>query len=100
MGRVTESEYPWTFKDDLVMVADKTKPSKNRWEPLTLGSFWMQLHNIPPLSMTGTVALAIGELVGMVLKVDRSVSKECIGRFLRVKVRFNVKEQLMRGTYV
>lgn len=82
------------------MVADRTKAGKNRWEPLSLGYFWMQLHNIPPLSMTGAVALAIGGLVGTVLKVDRNVNKECIGRFLRVKVRFNVKEQLMRETYV
>lgn len=50
--------------------------------------------------MTGAVAQAIAWLVGSVLKVDRSVSKECIGRFLRVKVCFNVNEQLMRGTHV
>lgn len=97
---VTKVDHPWMFKDDLIMVEDKTHASKNRWEPLTLGLFWMQLHNIPLLSMIGVVAQAIGGLVGTVLKVDRSVSKECIGRFLRVKVRFNVNELLMRGTHV
>ena len=50
--------------------------------------------------MTGAVAIAIGGLVGTILKVDKSKSKECIGRFFRVKVHFNVKEQLMRGMYV
>ena len=97
---VTDADQPWTFKDDLVMVADRTHAGKNRWAPPSHGVFWMQLHNIPPLSMTRAVALAIGGLVGTVLKVDKSVSKECIGRFLRVKVRLNVKEQLMQGTHV
>ena len=50
--------------------------------------------------MTGAVALSIGSLMGSVINVDRSVSKECIGRFLRVKVSLNVKEPLMRGTHV
>lgn len=45
--------------------------------------------------MTGVVAHAIDGLLGTVLTVDRSASKECIGRFLRTKVRFNVKELLM-----
>lgn len=97
---VTDADHPWTFKDDLIMVSDRTHACKNQWAPLTYRVFWLQLHNIPHLSMTGELALAIGGLMVIVLKVDMSVSKECIGRFLRVKVRFNVKEQLMRGTHV
>lgn len=33
-------------------------------------------------------------------KVDKSGSRDCIGRFLHVKIRFNVREPLMRGTFV
>ena len=98
--RVTNADQPWTYKDELVMVADRTHAGKDRWAPLTHRSFWVQLHNILPLNMTGAVALSIGGLVGSVITVDRSVSKECIRRFLRVKVSLNVKEPLMRGTHV
>lgn len=33
-------------------------------------------------------------------KVDTSVIRDCIGRFLRVQVSFNVCESLMHGTFV
>lgn len=43
---------------------------------------------------------SIGRLMGTVRKVDTSRSRDCIGKFLRVKIRFNVREPLMRGTFV
>lgn len=57
----------------------------------------MQLHNVPPLNMTKVVALAIGGLIGKVVKVDKDDGRDCIGRFLHVKVSFDVREPLMRG---
>ncbi|XP_068338984.1 uncharacterized protein At4g02000-like [Pyrus communis] len=72
----------------------------NRWAPLSPGIFWVQIYNVPPLSMTDAVAESIGGFMGNVRKVDTSVSQDCIGRFLRVKIRFNVREPLMRGTFV
>lgn len=83
-----------------MMVANSTENGHNRWSTLSLGVFWVQIHNVPPLSMTVAVAKAIGGLMGHVHKMDTMVSRDCIGRFLRVKIRFNVREPLMRGTYV
>ncbi|KAM1223595.1 hypothetical protein ACFX2G_043554 [Malus domestica] len=100
MQRVLDVEQPWVFKQDLVMVADRSEPRLNRWTPLNLGTFWTQIHNVPVLSMTKAVAETIGGLIGTVRKVDKSGSRDCIGRFFRVKVRFNVREPLMRGTFV
>ncbi|KAM2543208.1 hypothetical protein TB2_022555 [Malus domestica] len=50
--------------------------------------------------MTQAVAESIGGLIGTVKSVDKSGSRDCIGRFLRVKIHFNVRESLMRGTFV
>ncbi|KAM0994072.1 hypothetical protein ACFX2G_009749 [Malus domestica] len=50
--------------------------------------------------MTQAVAESIGGLIGTVRMVDKTGRRDCIGRFLRVKVRFNVREPLMRGTFV
>ncbi|KAM2511008.1 hypothetical protein PS1_035441 [Malus domestica] len=49
--------------------------------------------------MTQAVAESIGGLLGTVKSVDKSGSRDCIGRFLRVKIKFNVREPLMRGTF-
>lgn len=38
--------------------------------------------------------------IGMVIKVDKFASWECIGRFLRVRIRLNLRESLMRGMMV
>ncbi|KAM1325327.1 hypothetical protein EV1_046001 [Malus domestica] len=97
---VVEADMPWMFKNDLVLVADRTEKGLNRWTPLFLGVLWVQLHNVPVLSMTQAVAETIGSLMGEVRLVDKTGSRDCIGRFLRVKIGFNVREPLMRGTFV
>ncbi|KAM1777717.1 hypothetical protein ACFX11_044340 [Malus domestica] len=100
LQRVLDADQPWSYKNDLVMVADRTEKGLNRWTLLTLGVFWVQMHNVPVLSMTQAVAESIGGLIGTVRMVDKTGRRDCIGRFLRVKVRFNVREPLMRGTFV
>ncbi|KAM2309478.1 hypothetical protein COP1_031455 [Malus domestica] len=100
LQRVADSDQPWHFKNDLVMVADRTDSGLNRWAPLSSGMCWVQIHNVPVLSMTQAVAESIGGLLGTVKSVDKSGSRDCIGRFLRVKINFNVREPLMRGTFV
>lgn len=100
LHRVMDTDDPWTFKSDLMLVVDRTRTGLNRWAPLSLGIFWVQIHNVPPLSMTVAVAESIGGRMGCVWKVDTSVIRDCIGRFLQVKVCFNVCEPLMHGTFV
>lgn len=46
--------------------------------------------------MTAAVAITIGGKIGMVITVDKSASRECIGRFLGVRIRLNVQEPLMQ----
>lgn len=96
MHRVLDADQPWFFKTDLVMVADRIEIGLNRWTLLSLGVFWVQFHNVSVLCMTHAVAESIGGLIGSVRKVDKSGSHDCIGRFLRVKIRFNVCEPLMK----
>ncbi|KAM1854342.1 hypothetical protein ACFX14_010195 [Malus domestica] len=82
LQRVLEADQPWTFKSNMVLVADRTGKGQNRWAPLSYGVLWVQIHNVPPLSMTAVVAETIGGLIGIVRKVDASGSRDCIGRFL------------------
>ncbi|KAM1114124.1 hypothetical protein TB1_046056 [Malus domestica] len=82
------------------MVADRTKKGLNRWTPLSLGAFWVQIHNVSVLNITQEVAEYIGGLLGTARKVDKSRSRDYIGRFLLLKVRFNVREPFMHETLV
>ncbi|XP_068331493.1 uncharacterized protein [Pyrus communis] len=61
---------------------------------------WVQLHNVAPLNMTEAATSAIASLIGKVVKVDKDDGRDCIGRFLRVKISFDVQELLMRGANV
>ncbi|KAM1552112.1 hypothetical protein FF1_044188 [Malus domestica] len=74
LQRVVEADMPWMFKNDLVLVADRTEKGLNRGPPLSLGVFWVQLHNVPVLNMTQAVAESIGSLMGEVRSVDKTGS--------------------------
>ena len=90
MQRVFDSEFPWTFHEDLVMVGHCTHRRDKRWKNMAPGEMWVQIHKVPPLRITAEVAMAIRGKVGVVLSVEKSASPERIGRFLRVRIRFNV----------
>ncbi|KAM1398236.1 hypothetical protein ACFX2I_015707 [Malus domestica] len=99
MCRVLEAEKPWLFRDDLVLVVDGER--RGRWaDSLHFVTMWVQIHGVPPLNMTKAVARAIGGLLGTVIRVDKDDGRDCIGRFLRVKITFDVREPLMRGANV
>ena len=64
LQRVMDADQPWTFRNDLVLVADQSEAGLNRWAPLSMGTFWVQIHNVPPLSMTKVVAESISLMMG------------------------------------
>ncbi|BFG33831.1 hypothetical protein CerSpe_201050 [Prunus speciosa] len=99
MGRVLDME-PWTFREALVLLAGVSQGDDVRKIKITTGVFWVQLHGIPPLNMTGAVVKKIGGLVGSVLTVDQFDGEDCVGRFARARVRMDIEQPLMRGAFV
>ncbi|KAI5316573.1 PREDICTED: reverse mRNAase [Prunus dulcis] len=65
---------------------------------LTLGTFWVQLHGVPAFCMTIIVAKAIGAILGEVLWVDNRDGTYCVGHFIRIHLRFDVTQPLIRLT--
>lgn len=89
MCHVLEAKKPWLFRDDLVLVVDGAH--HGRWaNPHYLATMWVQVHNVPSLNMTEAVARAIGGLLGSVVKVNKDDGRDFIGRFLRVRISFDV----------
>ncbi|CAL9003580.1 unnamed protein product, partial [Prunus brigantina] len=97
--RVLDME-PWTFRDGLVLLTEVHAGVDARMVQVDMGVFWVQLHGIPPLNMTMMVGKKVGALIGRVLEVDQANGTDCIGRFLRVRIKFDVGQPLMRGTFV
>ncbi|BFG18210.1 hypothetical protein CerSpe_235020 [Prunus speciosa] len=97
--RVLDME-PWTFREYLVVLAEVKPGMDARRVDLGQATFWVQLHGIPLMNMTTMVARKIGSLMGQVVEVDHAEGDECIGRFLRVRIRIPVDQPLMRGAFV
>lgn len=95
-ARVLDME-PWTYRDALVLLSEVTVGCDIRSVDLKMGVFWVQLHGIPPLNMMVAVAQKIGTLLGQVAKVYHADGEDCVGRFVRVRIQFNVTQSLMRG---
>ncbi|KAK9275171.1 hypothetical protein L1049_022432 [Liquidambar formosana] len=65
---------------------------------LTVSSFWVQAHGLPPDRMSIDNVYKIGALIGKVLMVDKPASGSLLWRkFVRFKVEFNVWDPLKTG---
>ncbi|CAB4286333.1 unnamed protein product [Prunus armeniaca] len=67
---------------------------------LTTGVFWVQLHGISPLNMTGAAMKKIGGLLGSILEVDQVDGEDCVWCFARVRVMMDIEQLFKRGAFV
>ncbi|KAK3183281.1 hypothetical protein Dsin_030567 [Dipteronia sinensis] len=87
---------PWSF--DNALIAMERPAGKGTIDSLSfsLADFWIQIHQIPLLCMTREIGCFLGGLIGQVLDVDGGASGECVGKFMRVRVRIDIKKPLKR----
>ncbi|TXG73753.1 hypothetical protein EZV62_002332 [Acer yangbiense] len=86
---------PWHFGKSLIALE----------KPLGVGSisklrfnkadFWVQIHDIPILCMNRRTAKWMAEQLGEVVEIPLE-SKECWGKYMRVKVRLDILKPLKR----
>lgn len=55
-----------------------------------LFNLWIQIHSLPIFAMTTTIGHLLGKQIGEVLEVESDSVGTCIGRFLRVRIRFDI----------
>ncbi|KAL5759511.1 hypothetical protein ACOSQ2_018349 [Xanthoceras sorbifolium] len=86
---------PWHFDHNLIVLE---KPegvgaiSKMNFDKLEI---WVQVYNIPLMCMNRGMARLIAEQIGEVVEIPGE-SKDCRGRFLRVKVQIDISRSLKR----
>nr|POE69162.1 uncharacterized protein CFP56_74507 [Quercus suber] len=88
---------PWSFEKQLILLQEfegelVPKEIVLKWSP-----FWVQIYNLPLKSMTRETGLEIGAKLGLVLDIDVPEKGVQWGKFLRVRVRFDVTKKLVRG---
>ncbi|KAE8804478.1 retrotransposon unclassified [Hordeum vulgare] len=87
----------WEFGKSLLVV-EEFVPSKTlkeyefRWIPV-----WVRIFNLPLGMMCREAGEAIGGFMGETLEVDVGPDGMVIGSYLRVKVKLDIQEPLMRG---
>ena len=65
--------------------------------PFNRVDFWVQIHNLPVLSMKRKVAIAMGGYIGEVLPSPTQEEEGSNGKFMRVRVRMDITKPLCRG---
>ncbi|KAH0983830.1 hypothetical protein GBA52_011007 [Prunus armeniaca] len=91
---------PWNFDKALVLLE---KPNGNIVPSsmlLKFAKFWVQIHNVPLLGMTVQIGRQIGNCMGECIYVTQGQDGECMGRFLRVRVKMDITKPLKWGTKI
>ncbi|KAH0974613.1 hypothetical protein GBA52_016512 [Prunus armeniaca] len=86
----------WAYRHSLVLLAEVLDDGSPHTLPLKFGTFWVELHGVPGFCMTMAIAKSIGAKLGEVMCVYNRDGDDCVGRFIRIRVRFDVELPLIR----
>ncbi|KAK2647855.1 hypothetical protein Ddye_015344 [Dipteronia dyeriana] len=86
---------PWHFGNSLI-VLEKPSGSGNISElDFNKPDFWVQIHDLPIMCMNRRSARWLAEQIGVTVEIP-SESKECWGKYMRVKVCLDISKLLKR----
>ena len=96
--RKAMEEGPWTVSKELMVVADFDGSKTLDKIDFSFIPIWVRVVNLPMGLMNKLTARVIGDEVGeyMEMEADDIVA----GRFLRLKVRLDIRKPLMRGVTI
>ncbi|CAN6236094.1 unnamed protein product [Urochloa humidicola] len=88
---------PWEFGGDLLIVRDFDESSLLEELEFVLTPMWVRVHRLPIGLMTTETGEEIGDRVGKTIEVDTDEGGSAVGKFLRIKIHFDIRKPLMRG---
>ena len=90
-------EGPWEFGGDLLIVPDFDESSLLEELEFVFTPMWIRVLRLPFGLMTTETGEEIGNKVGKTIEVDIDEGGSAIGKFLRIKIQFDIRKPLMRG---
>ncbi|XP_039815069.1 uncharacterized protein LOC120677956 [Panicum virgatum] len=91
---------PWMFGKDLVMVIDYDETKTKEEMDFSFIPIWVRVLKLPLGMMKKATGEAIGEEIGTFMTMDLDEDDTAVGRYLRIKVRLDIRKPLMRGVMV
>ncbi|XP_050211413.1 uncharacterized protein LOC126661603 [Mercurialis annua] len=91
---------PWKFQDHLIVLEIPVGLGNYRESSFDKVSFWVQIHNLPLMCLNKEAGKSLGSQIGEVEEVDPGASGDCLGKYIRVRVKVNIKKPLRRGLRV
>jgi hypothetical protein len=96
MERVLFAE-PWSYDKYLVAFCRVVEDVEIENVVFDRVTFWVQIHNLPMLSLKREVAEALGRGIGEVLTSTESEEEMGGGRVMRIRVKVDITKPLCRG---
>ncbi|KAK1550870.1 hypothetical protein Q3G72_026149 [Acer saccharum] len=87
---------PWSFDNALIVLEEPAGKGAIRSLKFSTAEFWVQISNIPMLCMTMDIGRFLGGIIGEVREVDAGPSRDCLGKFLRVRVAIEIDKPIRR----
>ncbi|TXG51194.1 hypothetical protein EZV62_023718 [Acer yangbiense] len=87
---------PWSFDNALIALEKPVGMGTLDSLNFDTADFWVQIHQVPLLCMTHDIGRFLGGMIGEVLDVDGGNSGDCVGKFMRVRIRVDIKKSLKR----
>ena len=91
---------PWSYEKQLVLLQEFEGERVPKDITIKWTLFWVQIYNLPLMSMTRESGMEIGGKIGRVLDVDVPEKGVQWGKYLRVRVRVDATKKLVRGKKV
>ncbi|CAN6197596.1 unnamed protein product [Urochloa humidicola] len=98
-GRAIE-DGPWMFGKDLVLVAELDESKSIEDMEFAYIPIWLRVMKLPFGMMNEATGEAIGAELGSFIDMDLDDDGTAVGRYLRIKVRLDIRKPLMRGVTV
>ncbi|TXG68535.1 hypothetical protein EZV62_003470 [Acer yangbiense] len=86
---------PWHFDRSLIVLEKPEGMGDISQLCFNKAEFWVQIHDIPIMCMNKRMAKWLAEQIGRVVEIPME-SRECWGKFLRVKVLIDISKPLKR----
>ncbi|CAO2148944.1 unnamed protein product [Urochloa humidicola] len=88
---------PWMFGKDLVLMVDYDETKTIEELEFAYIPIWVRATKMPFGLMNKATGEAIGGELGEFMEMDKEEDDTAVGRFLRIKVRLDIRKPLMRG---